>query len=152
MKLPHHQYSQQTFTNTSASCVSVCSMNTIQIKHLFIQVAKLYLIFSISYSIVQHTEAYIRMSYSRSIAANSRLWPNIAPKIRYQARGFRRHMEVSLKSVISFHCRNMCAFSAVGGVFMCQTVWPTCLQEQREECVHLMGAKVCLIQQLKGID
>lgn len=33
------------------------------------------------------------------------------------------------------------------GVFMWQTLWPTCLQEQREECAHLLGANVyqCLL-------
>lgn len=52
------------------------------------------------------------MSYSGPIAANGSLWPNIAPKIRYQGRELRRHMQVRVKSV-----RNMGAFSAVGWCF-----------------------------------
>lgn len=83
-----------------------------------------------------------RISYSRPIAANCRLWPDIAPKIRYQARGFRRHMQVRVKSVISFHSRSMCAFSAVGWVFMWLTVAHLSAGNRGGESVYLLGANI----------
>lgn len=69
------------------------------------------------------SETCIRISYSRPTAAKGRLWPNIAPKIRYQVRGFRGPRQVRVQSVISFHCRNICAFAAVGwGLYVADTV------------------------------
>lgn len=41
----------------------------------------------VSGSAAQHSEACIKLSCSGSIATNGRLWPNIAPKIRYQGTG-----------------------------------------------------------------
>lgn len=38
------------------------------------------------------------------------------------------------------------------GVFMWQTLLPTCLQEQREECVHVLGENIHLMPLMEIID
>lgn len=38
------------------------------------------------------------------------------------------------------------------GVFMWQTLWPTCLQEQREECVHSLGDTIHLMPLMEIIN